>query len=400
MYYQINKETQKLELIFSKEEYLALPADMKSAIKSNFLFSRAISGWVSRAKFPNLYNAERIAKAIGAEDRGKVGETLSYEEQMERKAERAEARADRMEYKAKKATERGEALQKPINDMRGDIAFFTQPNISTSSGRAFTNRRNKMFEAYDRGFEEFKKSAYYSECANRARATAEGTRPTDKGFCERRIAEAQKNIRAQQKNLKYYNECLKLFEEGKAVTRYTREEVERWIENAEELIEQAISKEVYYRECIESAGGIQYSRDNIKAGYIVKINRWGLSRVLSTGPKFFTFVDATGRSNIPLKASYGEILEVVKAEEDKPKTHPFKVGDEFTVDLWHDSTRKIDKTVCKIVKATEKTVTVLDTITGKTSVRTPKIREGYLSKSWAFFMDDNYNSGCFRRIEA
>ena len=136
MYYQINKETQKLELIFSKEEYLALPADMKSAIKSNFLFSRAISGWVSRAKFPNLYNAERIAKAIGAEDRGKVGETLSYEEQMERKAERAEARADRMEYKAKKATERGEALQKPINDMRGDIAFFTQPNISTSSGRA------------------------------------------------------------------------------------------------------------------------------------------------------------------------------------------------------------------------------------------------------------------------
>lgn len=43
--------------------------------------------------------------------------------------------------------------------MHGDIAFFTQPNINSSAGRAFANKR--MFAAYERGFEEFKKSEYY-----------------------------------------------------------------------------------------------------------------------------------------------------------------------------------------------------------------------------------------------
>ena len=64
MYYQMNRETQKLELIFSKEEYMALPSSDKQKIKSNFLFSKYIGGWVSRAKFPNLYFAEEVAKSL------------------------------------------------------------------------------------------------------------------------------------------------------------------------------------------------------------------------------------------------------------------------------------------------------------------------------------------------
>ena len=63
--------------------------------------------------------------------------------------------------------------------MRGDVAFFTQPNINSSAGRAFSNRRNKMFAAWEKGFDEFKKSEYYAERAEAARHTAAGTKPTD-----------------------------------------------------------------------------------------------------------------------------------------------------------------------------------------------------------------------------
>ncbi len=51
--YIMNKETQKLELHFDKEDYLALDDDLKKEIKSNFFSCRA-NAWVSRAKFPNL----------------------------------------------------------------------------------------------------------------------------------------------------------------------------------------------------------------------------------------------------------------------------------------------------------------------------------------------------------
>jgi len=297
MYYQTNKETGKLELIFSKEEYQALPDSMKAKIKSNFLFSRSLGGWVSRCKFPNLYSAEHVAKELGAEDRGKIGETLSFAEQQERKAERAEARAERMEYRSELAEKRGDALQKPIHDMHGDIAFFTQPNINTSAGRAFTNRRNKMFAAYDRGFEEFKKSAYYAERAEKARETAAGTKPKDKGFCMRRIEEAQKTVRAQKKNLEHYEGLLEQLDQKGYVDGFywsredmTAEKIQKWIENAEEIIEQAISKEIYYRECLEDLGGVQFDKSNLKAGDLIKISRWKeLVRFLRGGTKNFTY---------------------------------------------------------------------------------------------------------------
>ena len=173
-YYILNMETGKLELHFEKEVYQALTYEQKKEIKSNFLWGRRSGCWISRAKEPNLYYAKRTAAALGLADAGREGERLSFAEQMERKAEKAERRADRYENRADAAERRGEALQAPLNKMHGDIAFFTQPNISTSAGRAFTRRRNRMFEAFDKGFEEFRKSAYWQGRAKRA---------AGQGFC-------------------------------------------------------------------------------------------------------------------------------------------------------------------------------------------------------------------------
>lgn len=87
-YYVMNRETQKLELHFSKEEYMELPEELKKGVRSNFLFSKKSGSWVSRAKFPNLWRAEAVVEKLGLEDGGKVGENLTFAEQMERKAER------------------------------------------------------------------------------------------------------------------------------------------------------------------------------------------------------------------------------------------------------------------------------------------------------------------------
>lgn len=404
--YIINKETGKLELHFDKSDYLALPDNDKKEIKSNFLFSRRANAWVSRAKFPNLYRAELVAKKLNLMNGGKVGETLSFAEQMERKAERAEARAERYDTRSSNAAMRGEKLQKPINDMHGDIAFFTQPNINSSAGRAFTNRRNRMFNAFEKGFEEFRKSEYYAERAAIARQTALDTKPDDKGFCDRRIKDAEKTYRAQKKNIESYNEYLEKIDSGKEIKRIngdllTRQDVENWIENAEEIMEQAISKITYYKECLEDLGGVQFSKDNIKIGYVIELKKWGKCRVIGTGKVNVRYqIMEGGAAGYGGTASYAEIVKIVSTDiEDVPK-HPFKVGEEYTVDAWNSDTCEYESKIYVVIKITDQRVT-LKCGTERAVSRKPRRfktnnLEGYL---WALGITDGRNGTVYKKEE-
>lgn len=398
MYYIINRETEKLELHFDKSEYQALSDDQKSTIKSNFLFSRYGGCWVSRAKIPNLWRAEQVAKSLGAENQGKTGELLSFEEKMERKAARAEERAERMDARADAAAQRGEALQKPVENMRGDIAFFTQPNINTSAGRAFTRQRERMFAAFDRGFEEFKKSEYYAQRAEIARRTANLENSKDKAFCDRRVKDAQKNIKAIQKNLDHYHAMLECDGMGEQQKRFDgtpieRAEIERWIEDAEERLESEISRLCYYQSCIDDLGGVQFSKENIKPGYVVKIKHYNNCTVLRTGPKNIIYRTPNGFN---LTAAYAEILEIVKAEETIKPTHPFKVGETFEVGAYVDGHRV--KQVWEIVKSTATTVTLKNQTTGENIRRTPKIRWTCEGDKWALCIGDYIDSMFYHSI--
>ena len=333
-YYIRNKETGKIELHFDKETYMSLPDTDKQKIKSNFLFGRKTGAWISRCKFPNLYRAEEVAKALGLENRGVEGETLTFAEKQERKAERAEARADRYDGYSDNAEKHGEALQRPIEDRHGDIAFFTQPNINTSSGRAFTRQREKMWDAWERGFEEFKKSTYFADRAKTARETAKTAKqPESKSFCERRIAEAEKTIRAQRKHLEVYEGYLKQIEEtGAAKSAYgyevSKEDALNYIDRAEEIIEDAISKSIYYHEWIEKMGGINFSKENVKPGYIIKVDssHWlysnKLFEVTSTGTKNVYIKEVGTNKPYGGSISYADIASVVKAETSNEIKHP------------------------------------------------------------------------------
>lgn len=371
-YYVKNNETQKIELHFEKAVYQALDDEIKKSIKSNFLWSNSRGCWTSRAKFPNLYYAERAAKAAGLENAGAVGERMTFAEHMEAKAERAEQRAERYDERSEAANRRAEELQKPINDRRGDISFFTQPNINTSDGRAFTNYRNKLFAAWERGFEEFKKSEYYADRAETARRTAENAKtPPTKAFCQRRIDEAEKDIRQTSKNIEHYTKQLEKIDAGEEVRNYysgeiiTRESVINNLERQEEIKLQAIEKSIYYREAMEKiSGGVVFSRENIHIGDIVELEEsWNCRawQVYSCGPKNIQCKEV-GRQGFLRTESYAGIKRVIKAAEQpaegeqvEPK-HPFRVGDTFPVEVWSYATHKYEAATLVITNITAERV--------------------------------------------
>ena len=310
-----NMETNKLEIYLEREDYGALDPAIKDEIRRHFLFSRNKCAWISRAKFPNLYFAEQIAKKIGLEDEGKVGERLTFEERQEVKADRAESRAHFYDHQAQKAMDKAEQLQKPFLNM--DYAASTQPINNNSAGRAFANQRNRIIAAFDKGMEEFRKSEYYARCADNARKTAKNTTDCTKGFCQRRIAEAERSIRAQKKNLKFYEIRMKQVRDNGGVfyvsgEPITDEKVQTWIENAEEIIQTNIEKIAYYDNLIEASGGRKFSKENIHAGDVVKLEKWrDPVTVVRTGDKNITY--AFPDNPIKLKASYAEIEKVLKS---------------------------------------------------------------------------------------
>lgn len=362
-YYITNKTTNKIELHFEKSVYLALTDAQKSAIKSACLFSRSGGCWVSRGYVGSwsAVNARKIADEIGLENAGSEGERLSFAEQQQQKAERAEARAERYEARADRAAEHAENLQSPIESMRGDTAFFTQPNINSSAGRAFTRLRERMFSAYERGFEEFKRSEYWRERAETARQTAKGCELKSISFCQRRIDECNHDIKANTKNLDTYRDYLRRIESGEQIKRYngeimTREAVEELIESTLEKIDASIDKSEYYQAMIEQQGGQQYTAENVNVGDIVRVECWGNVEVLRKGSK--NFLGMTERGN-HFQMCYTEITQIIKQQTgERDIKHGFKAGESYTVKMYDYEKHEYTSTTVDIVKVTADRATV------------------------------------------
>ena len=394
-----NNETGKLELHFDKADYAALTDAQKQSIKGAFVWGRRSGCWISRCKEPNLWSAEKIAKALGLADGGTTGERLSFAAQQERKAEKAERRAERLENAASRAEARGEALQKPITDMRGDVAFFTQPNINSSAGRAFTRQRERMFAAYEAGFNEFNKSAYYRERAAIAHNTAAQKGLQDKGFCGRRIAECETALRKLKKNVERYEGFKQQIEQGTMVQRFNGEPlsldaVNEWIETTLDRMEAQLDKLGYYQDALDALGGVEFSQENIKPGYIVEVKPFGACRVVSTGPKNITY--QTGVDGVALTAAYAEIGGIVKAEEKAAEPHPFKVGDTFTCSRWNREKSDTEVLEFRIIRATDKSVTI-QTGNEKPFVRKPSQVAWDKSGKWRLCITD-WNDGIVYKL--
>lgn len=311
-YYIVNRETRKLELHFSREEYQALSEEQRAEIKGAFLWGRRSGCWISRAQEPNLWRAKQVARAIGLEDAGETGESLSFAEREARRQERAERRAERCEERADSAAQRCEALQKPINDRRGDLAFFTQPNIASSAGRAFSRQRERMYAAYERGFDEFRKSEYWRERAAIARQTAGGEKLQDRGYVCRRIEEAKADARKLRREIDRCEARIAMAGAG-IPDAYTGEPVDadaarRCLESCAARLEVALDKLGYYQDALDALGGVPFSRENVKPGDLVRIRNFP-GKVLSCGPKNVKVLTA----GLCIAYPYAEITEILHA---------------------------------------------------------------------------------------
>jgi DNA repair ATPase RecN len=164
MTYTINLETGRLELNnLSKEDYTNLESDKKDLVKRYFTFSRYTGCWVSKST-KNLTNAKWIAEdKLNMKLDCEKGEQLNEKEQLEIKLEKAKNKIEKYETYKLNATERMENYQEEFNKNREDIAYITQPNINSSSGKRFTNQRNKAIARYEKGFEELEKIKYYED---------------------------------------------------------------------------------------------------------------------------------------------------------------------------------------------------------------------------------------------
>ena len=350
---------------------------------------------------------EQIAAKLGFTEEQREGERLSFSEQVERQTDRAERRAERYEQYAENAANRGAALQQSLNRMRGDTAFFTQPIIAGHAGsQAFARQRERMFAQYERGFEEYRKSEYFQNRAQTARVTADGAKYRDVAYLDRRIKECKKEIKAREKNIIYYEQTLFAIENGEKKkqidgTPITAEVVNDWIKRELELVEKAMDKQAFLEACVDQCGGIRFSRDNIKVGYHVRLQKFGLAEVVGAGPQNITYRILTGGARgMVLTAAYAEITEIVQATEQQ-ETHPFTVGERFTAEQYvrDENSNKWNhvRVTYEIIKVSSKTIQ-LKPIDGNGKAITRKPRKSY-NGEWCFSIDDAY-ANTFYKVAA
>jgi chaperonin cofactor prefoldin len=324
------------------------------------LWSKSADAWVSRST-NNHYSAQRVIDVLGFENTGRTGERLSYAEQIERKAERAEERADRYETHAENAEKRAENLQSEFNHFHGDIAFFTQPNINSSSGRSFTNYRNKVYARFEKGMEEYRKSDYFKERAATARATAENAKLKDAIYLDNKIKECKKNIKAHQKNIDECTERIERIEKGEVIKRYngepiTADEYDEYIDNSLEKIEIETDKLAFFENCLDEIGGIQFSQENIKVGYVVDMKRSGKCEIVGAGPINVKYkILEGGAKGMVLTEAYAGINKIIAVKEAEKVDNPFSENDILC------AYRPADNSVYRafqVLKITEKSVQI------------------------------------------
>lgn len=307
-----NLETGKIELHFTKEEYQALTDEQKKSLKSAYLFSRYAQAWVSRAK-NNHYSALQVATNLGFTEEEIQGTRLTYEEELNRKVEKAERRSERYEQYAENAQNRGKNLQSEFNTMRKDWSFITQPNINTSSGRSFTRYRERLMNRYEKGFEEYRKSEYFQNKAQTAQRTANKEQLKDKVYLCNRIKECESLIK------KYESYIVAAEEKQINGDEQAQKRIEKYLGE----LEYQIDKMAFMQNCLDKIG-IIFDKTNIKEGYLILI-RHGWAKVKKVNPKtvLCQYLDPP-LDKWTSTTEYSEIKEIKIPKDYKETTNELK----------------------------------------------------------------------------
>lgn len=78
-----------------------------------------------------------------------------------------DAKVERLRSRAAAKRRKAKGMMEEFNRYRGDHAFMFQPNINSSAGRAFSNRRKRISDRYFKGSEILKEAQELEERADR-----------------------------------------------------------------------------------------------------------------------------------------------------------------------------------------------------------------------------------------
>lgn len=302
--YVNNLESGKLELHFSKADYLALPQTDKDAIKSACLFSGRCGCWVSRSTNSH-WRAEDIANRLGLTDGGSEGERLTFAEQQAAKVERAEDRAQRMAEHAENANHRSAVAfeRADLSEEKSGIPLG-QPILV---GHHSEGRHRRAIERADNAMrhacEESDKAKYFEGRAEAAERTASQGELQSRRYLQNRIDENEAKIRDVDRRLARSQEWTATPEEAEA---YRKQLAGVRIKYQERLD--------YYKAAMAALGGVQFGRENVHAGDLVKVRgRW--EQVVKANGKT---VAVTSCFPWPLKYTWAEVQEHKPVENAKP----------------------------------------------------------------------------------
>jgi hypothetical protein len=265
-YYVHNLETDKLNIYTGgKPDWLSLPEADRERIKNACLWSRNINGWVSRNKGGAArFYALEVLQRNGFEDRGTVGERLSFAERIEATQERAEARAERMEDRAERAEANGTRLYNQAHAMAECIPFGQPILIGHYSEGRDRRFRERIHQKFGRAFEEGDKAKYYQQRAETARATAAGAQYSNPAYLGNRIKEAKAEVALIENRLqgKFYH-----YDQPKPISDADRERITACLDEANEKLE-------FYEHCLSTCANV-FTRDTLQGKQLVKVRgRW------------------------------------------------------------------------------------------------------------------------------
>lgn len=294
--YVSNLETGKIELHFSKADYMALPDAQKGEIKSRFLFSGRLGCWVSRSTNSHYWPLE-VASKLGLANGGETGERLTFTERQEQKVEQAEARTERMLEHAHKAEARAaDAYERAdLSEGKSGIPFGQPILVGHHSERRHRRAIERADRAMSKAVEETNKAKYFKGRALAAESTAAQSGLQDKRFLQNRIGENEKELRRIDRRLANAAAWTCTPEEA---TEYKRK-LEAWRIEIRERLD-------FFTGKMNELGGVAYNKSNIKPGDAVKIRgRWekvvkANNKTVSTTTPYFPW---------PLKYPYAEIQE-------------------------------------------------------------------------------------------
>ena len=115
----------------------------------------------------------------------------------------------------------------------------------------------------------------------------------DPVYLHNRIKECKATIAKLEKNIIAYEERLHRIENGEVIKNYNgdiipAEKYQDWIEETLEKIEYYMDKQAFMENHLDDIGGIQFSKDNIKVGFIVEVRYSGQNcEVVSAGRKYY-----------------------------------------------------------------------------------------------------------------